>query len=108
MQGWVTSRGGPDADITLNLDLLRQRSRDLCMGEPLAIGALKTIRVNEIGAGLKLNAQVDADFLGLSDEEALAWEEHRARVLRCGPTRRVRRRAPHTSASSWRWRACRS
>src|SRR5258707_759414 len=55
MAGWVTARGGPDADITLNLDLLRQRSRDLCMGEPLAGGALKTIRTNEVGAGLRLN-----------------------------------------------------
>ncbi len=76
LAGWVTARGGPDADITLNLDLLRQRSRDLCMGEPLAIGALKTIRINEIGAGLKLNAQIDFEFLGLSDDQALAWEKH--------------------------------
>jgi capsid protein len=75
MAGWLTSRGGPDADITLNLDLLRQRSRDLCMGEPLAIGALKTIRTNEIGAGLKLNSQIDAKFLGLSDDQAIEWEE---------------------------------
>lgn len=75
MAGWITSRGGPDADITLNLDLLRQRSRDLCMGEPLAIGALKTIRTNEVGAGLRLNARPDADFLGLSDDAARKWEE---------------------------------
>jgi capsid protein len=79
MAGWVTARGGPDADITLNLDLLRQRSRDLCMGEPLAIGALKTIRTNEIGAGLRLNAQIDADYLGMSDEKALEWEAHTER-----------------------------
>lgn len=79
MAGWVTARGGPDADITLNLDLLRQRSRDLCMGEPLAIGALKTIRANEIGAGLRLNAQIDAEFLGMSDEQALDWEAHTER-----------------------------
>lgn len=79
MSGWVTSRGGPDADITLNLDLLRQRSRDLCMGDPLAIGALKKIRTNEIGAGLRFNAQIDADFLGMSDEQALEWEAHTER-----------------------------
>jgi len=77
--GWVTARGGPDADITLNLDLLRQRSRDLYMGEPLAVGALKTIRVNEVGIGLRLNAQIDQKFLGLSDEQALEWEEHTER-----------------------------
>lgn len=79
MRGWVTSRGGPDADITLNLDLLRQRSRDLCMGEPLAISGLKTIRTNEIGAGLRLNSQIDASFLGLTPEQAEKWEEHTER-----------------------------
>lgn len=77
--GWVTSRGGPDADITLNLDLLRQRSRDLCMGDPLAIGALKTIRTNEIGGGLRLNAKIDQEFLGLSDEQARKWEANTER-----------------------------
>lgn len=79
MSGWLTSRGGPDSDITLNLDLLRQRSRDLCMGEPLALGALKTIRTNEVGSGLRLNAQIDAEFLGMTDEQALEWEAHTER-----------------------------
>ena len=81
MAGWITARGGPDADITLNLDLLRQRSRDLCMGEPLAVGALKTIRTNEVGAGLRLNSQIDAEFLGLDDEAALKWEAHVERLF---------------------------
>lgn len=79
MVGWVTSRGGPDADITLNLDLLRQRSRDLFMGEPLAKGGLNTIRTNELGVGLRLNCQIDAKYLGLNDDQALAWEENTER-----------------------------
>lgn len=81
MQGWQTARGGPDADITLNLDLLRQRSRDLYMGEPLAKGALNTIRTNEVGAGLKLNSTIDAQFLGMSDDQALEWEAHTERLF---------------------------
>jgi lambda family phage portal protein len=75
LRGWRTQLGGPDADITANLGTLRERSRDLCMGEALAIGALKTIRSNEVGAGLRLNAQIDARYLGMTDEEALAWED---------------------------------
>jgi len=75
LAGWVTSTGGPDADIVENLPLLRERSRDLCMGEGMAIGALKTIRSNEIGAGLQLNASIDSRLLGLSDEEAQDWED---------------------------------
>lgn len=79
LAGWITSQGGPDGDIVDNLDTLRERSRDLYMGDALAKGALTTIRVNEIGAGLRLNAQIDAEFLGLSDEEALAWEDRAER-----------------------------
>ncbi len=75
LAGWVTTPGGPGVDIIENLPLLRERSRDLCMGEGLALGALKTIRSNEIGAGLQLNACIDAAHLGLSDEAAQAWED---------------------------------
>lgn len=74
LKGWVTSTGGPDADIVDNIDKLRERSRDLCMGEGLAIGALRTLRINEVGSGLRLNAQIDAEYLGFSDEQAQAWE----------------------------------
>lgn len=72
--GWQHSGGAPDDDITLNLDVLRSRSRDLFMGNPLASGALKTDRTNVVGSGLKLNPQIDADFLGLTDEQADEWE----------------------------------
>lgn len=75
LQGWIAPAGSPDDDITGNLDTLRERSRDLFMGSPLATSAIKTIRTNVVGAGLTLNAQVDADKLGLSDEEARAWEQ---------------------------------
>ncbi len=81
LAGWQTSQGGPDSDIVDNLDTLRERSRDLCMGEGLAIGALKTIRTNEVGAGLRLNAQIDAKFLGLTPEESQAWEDRVERLF---------------------------
>jgi lambda family phage portal protein len=93
--GWVTSTGGPDADIVENLPLLRERSRDLFMGEGLAKGALTTIRTNEVGAGLQLNAAVDAKLLGLSDEQAQEWEDNAERefalwagTLSCDASRR--------------------
>lgn len=76
MAGWMTAAGGPDSDVVDNLPLLRERSRDLCMGEGLAIGALKTIRSNEVGAGLQLNAAIDAKLLGLTDEAAQEWEDN--------------------------------
>ncbi|OQP00863.1 phage portal protein [Geobacillus sp. 44C] len=77
--GWNYKGGSPDDDITDNLDILRQRSRDLFMGAPLATGSLKTYRSNVVGSGLRLKAQIDADFLGMTDEEADEWERHAER-----------------------------
>ncbi|UHA75850.1 phage portal protein [Paenibacillus sp. 481] len=69
--GWQFGGGSPDEDIIDNLDVLRQRSRDLYMGgATLATGALKTTRTNVVGTGLKLKPAVDVDFLKLSDEQA--------------------------------------
>jgi lambda family phage portal protein len=74
LRGWSTKAGDPDEDITKNLPKLRERSRDLWMGVPLATGALRTIRTNVVGAGLIPNAMVRADIVGLSEEERIAWE----------------------------------
>ncbi|MDA5559183.1 phage portal protein [Exiguobacterium sp. MMG028] len=74
MAGWVTQNGSVIDDIEKNIPKLRERSRDLFMGAPLATGALKTMRTNVIGSGLRLNAQVDADYLGMTSEEADIWE----------------------------------
>lgn len=74
MLGWVFKGGSTKEDIDDNLDTLRQRSRDLFMNTPLATGALKTIRTNVTGAGLRLNAQIDYEYLGLTEEEADEWE----------------------------------
>lgn len=67
---WPDSGGSPDDDITLNHRTLVQRSRDLYMGNPLATGAIKTKVTNVVGSGLQLNPQIDAAFLGLTDDEA--------------------------------------
>ena len=55
--GWLSGGSDADADIVDQLSTLRNRSRDLYMGSPLATGALKTVRTNVVGSGLALNAQ---------------------------------------------------
>ncbi|MDP5277152.1 phage portal protein [Chengkuizengella axinellae] len=71
MFGWNFKGGSTNEDVIKNLDTLRQRSRDLFMGgAALATGALKTSRTNVVGTGLKLKPSFDAEFLGLSEEEA--------------------------------------
>lgn len=80
--GWLSGGSDADADIVDNLETLRNRSRDLYMGSPLATGALKTVRTNVVGSGLALNAQIDAKFLGLTEEQAKEWEENTEREWR--------------------------
>ncbi len=73
--GWISSSGSPKEDILDNLDILRERSRDLYMGAPIATSSIKTLRTNVVGSGLKLKSQVDGDFLGLNEEKCKELEE---------------------------------
>ncbi|CDX01291.1 Phage portal protein, lambda [Desulfitobacterium hafniense] len=72
--GWLSRGASAKEDIEDNVSTLRERSRDLYMGTPLATGALKTARTNIVGSGLRLNAQIDYEYLGMSVEEADEWE----------------------------------
>ncbi|GAK06045.1 phage portal protein [Geomicrobium sp. JCM 19037] len=74
MIGWRSHSGSVLEDVEYNIPKLRERSRDLYMGAPLANGALKTIRTNTIGQGLKLNPQIDHEYLGMSVDEAEEWK----------------------------------
>lgn len=74
MKGWNAESLDPFSDIDLNLHTLRTRSRDLWMGAPLATSAIKGMRTNIVGAGLKLNPRIDHEFLGISPEEAQNWK----------------------------------
>ena len=76
MVGWQYRSGSPDDDITRNHTDLLQKCRDLYMGNPIAAGALKTARTNVVGSGLQLNPQLDAEFLGMTDEQADEMERH--------------------------------
>ena len=68
--GWIYRGGSATEDIQDNLPTLRQRSRDLYMGVPLATGAVKTMRTNVVGSGLVLKSQIDYEFLGLSEDRS--------------------------------------
>lgn len=74
MAGWISSSATPQEDIDYNLDTLRQRSRDSYMSSPIATSAIKNNRTNVIGAGLRLKSQVDAQTLGISEDQAREYE----------------------------------
>lgn len=79
---WITRGMSADEDIVDNFETLSSRSRDLYMSDCIGRGAINTVRTNVIGSGLALNSQIDAKFLGLSEEEAKAWEENTEREWR--------------------------
>ena len=74
LKEWNPGNNDADSDILDDLPLLRERSRDLIRNNPLASGAIKTKVSNVIGTGLKLQSRIDREALGLTDEEADAWE----------------------------------
>lgn len=75
LKGWKSSGGSAVEDIHDNLQLLRERSRDLAMGVPLASGAVKTYRTNVVGSGLTPNPKIDADLLHITEKRAEALEK---------------------------------
>lgn len=79
MIGWNYFGGDSRSDIEDNLSVLRQRSRDLYMGVPIATGAVKTMRTNVVGRGLMLKPTVDAEILKITTVQAQQLEKEIAR-----------------------------
>lgn len=74
LKQWHPSTRGPDQEILTDLQTLRVRSRDLFKNNTIGRGAIRTLCTNVIGTGLKLNSNIDREFLGLTDEQADKWE----------------------------------
>ena len=71
---WNASSKSPHEDISLNIETLRARSRDLYAGGgPLGRGAIDRVVLNALGAGLKLNVRIDPERLNMSEEQAAKW-----------------------------------
>lgn len=79
MRGWLASSKTPQEDIDKNIPVLRQRSRSLYMSAPLAVSAIKTNRTNIVGEGLRLKSTIDAEFLGMTPEQAADWQRNAER-----------------------------
>ena len=88
MKGFTPRSGSPNEDINWNNSTLRQRGRMLYMSAPLATSAINTNRTKVIGVGLTLKASVDRDLLGLSQEEAKAWERRTEAEFRLWASRK--------------------
>jgi len=74
VRGWNPFARSADEDALQALPDSRASSRDLFMNTAVASAALRRIRTNVVGSGLTLQAQLDRETLGLSDEQAEAVE----------------------------------
>lgn len=79
LKAWFPGQGNADADSLLDLPQLRGRSRDLGRNAPLAAGAVSTTTIGVVGEGLKLEASIDSRALGLTPEQADAYEQEQER-----------------------------
>jgi len=86
MRGWNASSGSADYDTLPKLDRMRKGSRDLSMNTPMALAPLRRESLNAIGWGLMFQSNIDRNFLGLSDEEADAWERNVEREFKLWAT----------------------
>lgn len=75
LKGFNAPSGSPREDIDFNNYTLRQRARILYMAAPIATSAIKTNRTNVVGVGLKLKSRIDREVLGLTPEQAEAWQK---------------------------------
>ncbi len=76
LKGFLASSGAAYEDIDENNHILRQRSRALYMAAPVATSAIKTNRTNVIGIGLIPKSRIDRKTLGMTQEQADAWQAH--------------------------------
>lgn len=72
--GWNVTSGDADSEILSDLASMRDDSSDLLRDNTVANSVINTKVTSVVGTGLQLRAQIDRDILGMSDEEADAWE----------------------------------
>lgn len=74
LSAWRTSAGSPHSDVITDLPMLRQRSADLERNAPIAASVINTSATHVVGTGIACNPQIDAEFLGLTEDDAAAWQ----------------------------------
>lgn len=81
LMAWLPQLGSADQDSLADIPALRARTRDLERNAPLAGGAMLTRVDNVVGSGLMPTPQIDAEYLGLSTDEASAWQRQASRIV---------------------------
>lgn len=78
-RGFNSESYSPQQDIDENQKTLRERSRMLEMNTPIGAAAVSSTTSKTIGTGLYLKPCLDYEYLGMTQEEAEAWERNTER-----------------------------
>lgn len=78
-RGFNSESYSPQQDIDENQKTLRERSRILEMNTSIGSAAVGTTTSKTIGTGLYLKPCLDYEYLGMTQEEAEAWERNTER-----------------------------
>jgi lambda family phage portal protein len=76
---YLPRSGSANADQIPDLPTLRARSRDQLRNTPVALGAVNTSVSHVVGTGLTYTPAIDAEFLGLADDQAEQWQDNTQR-----------------------------
>jgi lambda family phage portal protein len=73
LKGWLVSYGSADRDISTDRRTLEKRSRSLYQNSLFSRAIISSFTTNVVGNGLSVRPDVYAEGLGMSEEEAKAW-----------------------------------
>lgn len=80
MQEWTPYAGSADDEFLGQQHTVRARTRDLARNAPVATGASNTSVTNVVGTGLRLHSRIDAEYLGLTEEQAKEKQKELERI----------------------------
>jgi lambda family phage portal protein len=82
LAAWNPTPSDAEGDINGDLPVLRARARDLVRNAPLASGAINTMVTNVVGTGLSVQPAPDAEYLGITEQQADEWSRNALREFR--------------------------
>lgn len=79
---WTPGAGSAAADLLPDLEVLRERSRDLERNNPIAGGAINTVVTKTVGTGLALKCAINREILGWDEETTRTWQRKTEALFR--------------------------
>jgi lambda family phage portal protein len=71
---WMPQGGDADADTVWDLPATRKRCRDAALNDPIYRAIRSIVADYVVGSGIRPKAEIDADRLGLTPDQAEEWE----------------------------------